>query len=107
MSPYDRTRGTAVPLVAQSPDVLVEEWPVQEFTYLEPGRFAGTTGAERRTHVDYYWKTRAPEYRDGPGAESFSDLIRSLSRECFQRPRIVTNGNVGRRLGLSSTRHYP
>ena len=27
VSPYDRTRGTAVPLVAQSPDVLVEEWP--------------------------------------------------------------------------------
>jgi hypothetical protein len=27
------------------------------------------------THVDHYWKSRAPEYRDGPGAESFSDLI--------------------------------
>ena len=81
---------TSDPVTIPLTDVLVEEWPVQEFTYLESGRFAGTTGAERRTHVDYYWKTRAPEYRDGPGAERFSDLIRSLSRECFQRPSIVT-----------------
>lgn len=78
VSPYDRTHETAAPLVAHFPDVPVEQWPVQEFTYLAPGRFTGTTGTERRTHVDHYWKSRTPEYRDGPGAESFSDLIQRV-----------------------------
>lgn len=48
VSPFERTRQTAAPLIARFPQVRVEEWPVQEFTYLEPSRCINTTGAERR-----------------------------------------------------------
>ncbi|MBL8237260.1 MAG: histidine phosphatase family protein [Bryobacterales bacterium] len=76
VSPYERTRETAAPLLAQFPDTAVEVWPVQEFTYLAPASCAGTTGAERRPRVERYWSSGGPDERDGPGAESFSDLLR-------------------------------
>ena len=78
VSSYQRTRQTAAPLIARFPQVRVEEWPVQEFTYLEPSRCINTTGAERRAWVDHYWKSCSAEYCDGPGAESFMDLLRRV-----------------------------
>jgi len=76
VSSYDRTRETAAPLLEQFPHTPVQVWPVQEFTYLEPTSCVGTTGAERRPRVEHYWTSGSPHERDGPGAESFSDLIR-------------------------------
>lgn len=75
VSVYERTRQTAAPLIARFSEVPVEVWPVQEFTYLEPSRCVGTTGADRRPWVEHYWNACGAEYRDGPGAESFLDLI--------------------------------
>ena len=48
VSPFVRTRQTAEPLRQKYPDVPVEEWPVQEFSFLDADRCADTTQEERR-----------------------------------------------------------
>jgi probable phosphoglycerate mutase len=75
VSPYLRTRETAEPYLARHPSLPVEEWPVQEFTYLDIERHAGTTEAQRAATVEQYWNRCAPFDRDGAGAESFADFI--------------------------------
>lgn len=77
-SPFLRTRQTAAPTIARFPGVPVETWPVEEFTYLQPGRWNGTAAAERRPHVEGYWTTADPHYCDGEGAESFADFLRRV-----------------------------
>lgn len=74
-SPYVRAQQTAEPTRARFPEVPVEVWPIYEFTYLDPVRWNGTLSAERRPHIDRYWKTADPMYCDGEEAESFSMLI--------------------------------
>ena len=76
VSPYIRTHQTAAPLIARFPDVPVEQWPIQEFTYLEPESCIGSSLADRLPRVQRYWTSASPDERDGPTAESFSDLIR-------------------------------
>jgi broad specificity phosphatase PhoE len=75
-SPYLRTQQTAEPTVKRFKNVPVEVWPIQEFTYLQPLRWNGTRSIERRLHLGAYWQTGDPDYCDGPGAESFSTLLR-------------------------------
>jgi broad specificity phosphatase PhoE len=70
-SPYLRTQQTAAATIERFPDVAVEVWPIEEFTYLQPRRWNGTRSADRR-----YWKEAHTEYCDGEGAESFSALLR-------------------------------
>jgi probable phosphoglycerate mutase len=74
-SPFSRAHTTAQATVAVFPDTPLETWRIQEFTYLEPARCAGTTIAQRRNWVAAYWAETDPEFRDGPGAESFLDFI--------------------------------
>lgn len=94
VSSYNRTRETAAPLTTQFPDTPVEVWPVQEFTYLEPTSCAGTTGAERRPRVEHYWTSTSPDERDGPGAESFSDLIRRADQVRSRLEALPTGSQV-------------
>ena len=75
VSPFRRARETAAPFRTRFATALVEEWPVQEFTYLSPARFGASTAEERRPSVESYWRTATPETNDGPGAESFKDFI--------------------------------
>ncbi|NIJ35322.1 histidine phosphatase family protein [Sphingomonas oligoaromativorans] len=75
-SPYLRTQQTAQPTIARFPDVPVEVWPIEEFTYLQPARWNGTTSAERMPHLERYWAEADPHYWDGEGAESFATLLR-------------------------------
>ncbi len=75
VSPFRRARETAAPLRRRFATALVEEWPVQEFTYLSAARFGASTAEERRPSVESYWRTASPETNDGPGAESFQDFI--------------------------------
>lgn len=77
-SPFLRTSQTAAPTIARFPGVPVEIWPIEEFTYLQPGRWNGTAAAERRPHVEGYWTTADPHYCDGEGAESFADFLRRV-----------------------------
>lgn len=74
-SPYYRTQQTAQPTRARFPDVPHAEWPVQEFTYLAPARYRGSTIEDRLPLSDAYWQQNDPHHRDGTGAESFADLL--------------------------------
>ncbi|RZL62866.1 MAG: histidine phosphatase family protein [Variovorax sp.] len=80
MSPYLRTHLTAQPTIARFPRVPVEILPMEEFTYLEPSRWNGTSRQERLPHIEAYWTTADPSYQDGPGAESFHTLLTRMDR---------------------------
>lgn len=75
ISPFRRAQETAAPFRRRFAIALVEEWSVQEFTYLSPARCGTSSGAERRPLVEAYWSTATSETNDGPGAESFQDFI--------------------------------
>ena len=75
VSPFLRTQQTAQPMRERFPAVPVDEWAIEEFTYLEPSRWNGSTSQDRRATVRAYWESNDPEYRDGPGAESVTDLL--------------------------------
>ena len=77
-SPYLRTRDTAAPTIGRFPDTPVEVWPIQEFTYLQPSRWNGSSSVERRPYLVNYWKAADPAYCDGEGAESFTTLLRRV-----------------------------
>lgn len=75
VSPAERARATALPTILRFPTVQVEEWPIQEFTYLAPTRCEGTTGEQRRAWVEDYWDRADPSRCDGDGAESFRTFL--------------------------------
>lgn len=84
-SPFLRAQQTAAPTIERFPGVPVETWDIQEFTYLDPARCAGTTVEQRRVWVAEYWNRRDPHYRDDgwdlpqewkPRCEPFSALKR-------------------------------
>lgn len=79
-SPFDRARATAQASARRFAGVPVEEWPIEEFTYLAPARFVGTTQAQRKPHADGYWQRADAAYVDGPGAESFTRLLGRAER---------------------------
>ena len=74
-SPYLRTQQTAAATIERFPNVPVEVWPIQEFTYLQPSRWNGTRSTERMPYIERYWAEANPEFCDGEGAESFSTLL--------------------------------
>jgi broad specificity phosphatase PhoE len=75
MSPYLRTHQTAQPTRERFPSVQTRILPMEEFTYLEPSRWNGSSREERWPHVEAYWAAADPVYQDGPGAESFNTLL--------------------------------
>lgn len=74
-SPFLRTRQTAEPTIEKFYESKVEEWDIQEFTYLSLVKYADTTMAYRAPFVKAYWENCETEYCDGDGAESFSSFI--------------------------------
>lgn len=74
-SPFDRAVATATPTALRYPDVPLELWAVEEFTYLAPARHVGTTQAQRKPAADAYWQAGDQAAIDGPGAESFAQLL--------------------------------
>lgn len=74
-SPFSRAQATAMETATAFSSVPFETWPIHEFTYLEPGRCANTTVAQRRDWVEAYWAKADPAFTDGEGAESFLDFI--------------------------------
>lgn len=74
-SPYFRTQQTAMPTIARFPNVRVEVWPIQEFTYLQPARWNGSLSSERMPYLERYWNEADPEFCDGDGAESFAAML--------------------------------
>ena len=107
VSPYLRTRQTAEPTISRFPDVPVEVWPVQEFTYLSPERCIGTTAEQRRPMVEGYWHRCDPGHDDGAGAESFSamlDRVKGLRERLAAHPAdsivVFTHGQIMQALRL-------
>lgn len=70
-----RAVDTAHPTHLRFPDVPLETWPIQEFTYLDPARCEGTTATDRRQWVERYWSQGDPAWCDGEGAESFNGFM--------------------------------
>jgi len=84
ISPFLRAQQTAEPLRQRFPDVPVEEWPIQEFSFLNSALHRGTSEADRETHVAAYWQREDPAYSDGPDAESFTFFL-NRAREAVRR----------------------
>ena len=83
-SPFLRAQQTSEPLRQRFPDVPVEEWPIHEFSFLNPALHRGTSEADRESHVVAYWQREDPAYIDGPEAESFT-LFLDRAREAIRR----------------------
>ncbi|MCU1223721.1 MAG: Phosphoglycerate mutase [Edaphobacter sp.] len=83
-SSFLRAQQTSEPLLKRFPEVPVEEWPIHEFTYLEPTRHNGTAEEQQLPHIHEYWARRDPAYIDGPNAESFS-LFLGRARDAIKR----------------------
>lgn len=80
VSPYHRARATAQPFIERWPDVPLVEWPVQEFTFLDPSAWDGTTAIERRPAAEVYWQRADPYYAESALAESFAQLLARADR---------------------------
>jgi 2,3-bisphosphoglycerate-dependent phosphoglycerate mutase len=83
-SSFLRAQQTAEPLRQRFPSVPVEEWPVHEFTFLNPSRHNNTSEADREPSVSAYWQRLDPNFVDGHGAESFSGFL-ARAREAIRR----------------------
>ncbi len=75
VSPYLRAKQTSEPSIRRFVSAQVQDWVVQEFTYLNAIRCGQSTSAERKPLVDEYWNRSSVDYCDGNGAESFGDFI--------------------------------
>lgn len=75
VSPYIRARQTAVPTINHFKPVKVEEWPIEEFSYLHPERYNGTTGDDRWPAARAYWDRMDPLENEGGEGESFASLL--------------------------------
>ncbi len=82
LSSFARSRQTAKPTRKTFPLVLVEEWPVHEFTYLSSWHAKNSTVHQRRDWVTKYWEDADPTAIDkGPTAvgkeesESFEQFM--------------------------------
>jgi len=84
ISPFLRAQQTSEPLRERFPDVPVEEWPIHEFSFLNPALHRGTSEADRESHVVAYWRREDPVYCDGPEAESFTFFL-DRAREAIRR----------------------
>lgn len=93
ISPFLRSSETAEPIRARFPVLTVETWPVQEFTYLSPVACIGTTWLDRKPLIDAYWARLDPDRIDGPGAESFRDLLDRASA-FLRRLSAVTRSDI-------------
>ena len=89
VSRFLRTTQTAAPLLLRYPGVPVEQWRIEEFTYLDAAACAGTTYAERQVLRDRYWARCDPLWVDGPGCECFADFISRVRR--FEQALTVRN----------------
>lgn len=75
-SPYLRALQTAEPTCERFAAKLTAVWPIQEFVYLQPSHWVGTTREQRAPTVEAYWQRADPCSVDGPGAESFANVLR-------------------------------
>ena len=103
VSPYVRAQQTSAPARARFPGVPVEEWAVEEFTFLPASAYHGTTLSQRQSTEDGYWQANDPRVVLGDGAESFDaffarveaarerlEALQSDSVMVFSHKKVVT-----------------
>ena len=78
VSPFIRTRLTAQPLIDKYPDVHVETWDVQEFTFLGLKKYDGTTQDERRAIAEEYFAKNDPDYCPEEDGESLNMMMQRI-----------------------------
>jgi probable phosphoglycerate mutase len=79
-SSYLRAKQTAEATKLAFPEVLVREWPVQEFTYLPSLHEIPSTKAQRQPLVDDFWKRSDPSFLETPTSSlSYVDAPQSGS----------------------------
>ncbi len=99
-TPYIRTQLSVKPLLEKFPTVTAEEWPLQEFTYLNQTKFHRTTRNERKAAKLDYWQKCDPAYSDGDGAESYYDFQARIEKGIEQLKKqtgyvlVYTHGHV-------------
>ena len=74
-SSYIRTQETMDLFVHWNPEIDVEQWDVQEFTYLSAKTYANTSPAERMPAKEVFWSHKDMFRRDDDTAESVYDLL--------------------------------
>lgn len=79
VSPFDRARETAEPLLKRFPEAATYTAEIQEFTYLSVEKCRNTNSVQRKPWVDDYWNRSDPNYCDGGDAESFSQFLARLA----------------------------
>jgi len=75
ISPFLRAQQTAEPSRQRFSEAPVEEWPIQEFSFLNPALHKGMTEADREPHSVAYWQREDPAFSDGPETESFISFL--------------------------------
>ena len=94
ISPYTRAQQTSVPLRQRYPEVPIEEWPIYEFNYLEPGRLKNTSEEQQMPHILKFWEQDDPSHSDGPGAESFSVFLRRVRDVIKRLTQLKSDGCI-------------
>jgi broad specificity phosphatase PhoE len=79
VTPYIRTQQTAQPLRERYPNVPCETWDLYEFSALANDNYVNRTWIERTPMMRALWERNDPEYVDGPGAESFSGMLKRIT----------------------------
>lgn len=91
-SPMQRALQTAEPTRLKWPDVPVEIWPIQEFTYLSPTKYQNMTAEERKKIIQNYWQQANPFYSDGEDSETFANFIQRV--QTFQQTLLTKKGFI-------------
>lgn len=100
VSSYGRTRETAEPFIKKHSSVPVETWEVQEFTFLDPKIYNGTTGEQRFESAKKYWVNASVHHKEAAEAESFAEMTKRMAKlisDLKERPeKIITIFSHGR-----------
>lgn len=92
-SHYRRTIESAAPTRARFPQAPYAQWPIHEVATLSDASRHNTTPAQRAPLIRAYWERADPHYVDGPGAESFVQLV-ARARDVLDRMRRLDTGFV-------------
>ena len=100
VSSYSRTRETAKPFIERHSSVPIETWDVQEFTFLNPEIYNGTTGEQRFEAAKKYWTEASIHHKEIESVESFSEMTKRMAKlinDLKDRPeKIITIFSHGR-----------
>jgi 2,3-bisphosphoglycerate-dependent phosphoglycerate mutase len=77
-SSYLRAKASSLPLAHRFPQVPSETWDIHEWTQLQSEKYRGTTMAQRSAPLKAYWDRNDILFVDGPGAESFHQLLKRV-----------------------------